>query len=120
VKISSDIALLAAVDEAVVIVDEEGVVVALSELAQKLTGVTADEAVGEFVELFVPEQLRWGHQRYRRGFLAEPSERDMDPGLEPRAQRPDGSFVPVAVHLEPTRIDGTLYVVAHLREREDS
>src|SRR5262245_59646127 len=119
-KISEDIAALAAVDEAVVIVDDEGVVVALSEYAQKLTGMTADEAVGEFVELFVPADVRWAHQRYRRGFLAEPSERDMDPGLSPRVQRPDNSFVPVAVHLEPVRIDGRLFVVAHLSERTTS
>jgi PAS domain S-box-containing protein len=115
--LSPEISALAAVDEAVVIVDEQGVVVAVSELAQMLTGVTADDAVGEYVEAFVPDNLRWGHERYRRGFLAEPSERDMDPGLEPRVQRPDKTFVPVAVHLEPTRVDGRLYVVAHLRER---
>jgi PAS domain S-box-containing protein len=118
--VSPEISALAAVDEAVVIVDTEGVVVALSQLAEKLTGVTADEAVGEYVESFVPEDLRWGHQRYRRGFLAEPSERDMDPGLEPRVQRADKTFVPVAVHLEPTQIDGHLYVVAHLSERATS
>jgi two-component system sensor kinase FixL len=114
---SPEISALAAVDQAVIVVNDEGVVVALSELAEKLTGFAAQEAVGEYVESFVPEDLRWGHQRYRRGFLAEPSERDMDPGLKPRVQKPDKTFVPVAVHLEPTRIDGRLYVVAHLSER---
>jgi hypothetical protein len=43
----------------------------------------------------------------------------MDPGLKPRVQRPDNTFVPVAVHLEPATVSGRLYVVAHLRERDD-
>jgi PAS domain S-box-containing protein len=112
------VAALADVDEAVVVVDSDGVVVAMSDLAQQLAGVTAEDLVGEFVEMLVPDPLRWGHQRYRRGFLAEPSAREMDPGLGPRVQRPDGTLVPIAVRLVPHQHDGRLYVAAHLTERE--
>ncbi len=112
-----EISELESSDEAVVVVNLEGVVVLLSKPAQALLGVTPEDAVGEFVEAMMPKELRWGHQAYRRGYQAQPSEREMDPGLEPHAQRPDGTLVPIAVTLQPMWPDGKLFVVAHVTER---
>ena len=105
-------------DEAVVVVNREGVVVLMSKPAEELLGVAAEDMVGEFVEMLVPEKKRWGHQAYRRGYQAEPSDREMDPGLEPEAERPmDGMLVPIHVQLEPHHVDGQLYVAAHVTAR---
>jgi hypothetical protein len=41
----------------------------------------------------------------------------MDPGLEPEAQRPDGTIVPLTGRLEPIRVEGALYVAAHITLR---
>ena len=84
--------------------------------AEKLLGVDAEDMVGEFVEMLVPEKKRWGHQAYRRGYFAEPRKREMDPGLYPEAERPDGTLVPVSGMLEPVRGDGVLYAAVHLTE----
>jgi PAS domain S-box-containing protein len=105
-------------ERATVVVDVEGLVVYMNAPAEKLLGVDADDMVGEFVELLVPEKKRWGHQAYRRGYFAEPREREMDPGLYPEAERPDGTIVPVSGMLEPVRVDGVLYGAVHLTERE--
>jgi PAS domain S-box-containing protein len=105
-------------EEAVVIVDVEGLVVFMNPPAEKLLGVDAEDMVGEFVELLVPEKKRWGHQAYRRGYFAEPRAREMDPGLYPEAERPDGTLVPVHGDLEPVRANGVLYGAVHLTERE--
>jgi len=104
-------------DGALVVVNLEGVVVLLSKPAQALLGVTAEDAIGEFVEALMAKELRWGHQAYRRGYQAQPSDREMDPGLEPHAQRPDGRLVPIAIRLEPKFLGGKLFVVAHITER---
>jgi PAS domain S-box-containing protein len=113
------VADLANSDEAVFVVNIDGVVVLMSPAAEKLAGVAADDMIGEFVEMLVPSSKRWGHQAYRRGYFAEPNEREMDPGLEPELERPDGTLVPIHSHLVPMRIDGTLYVAAHLTERTE-
>ncbi len=105
-------------ERATVVVDVEGLVVYMNPPAEKLLGVDAQDMVGEFVELLVPEKKRWGHQAYRRGYFAEPREREMDPGLHPEAERPDGTIVPVSGLLEPVRVDGVLYGAVHLTERE--
>jgi PAS domain S-box-containing protein len=104
-------------DEAIVVVNIEGVVVLMTTPAEELLGVSSEDVVGEFVEMLLPAKKRWGHQAYRRGYLAEPSDREMDPGLEPEAQRPDGTIVSLNGRLEPIRVDGALYVAAHIEPR---
>jgi PAS domain S-box-containing protein len=105
-------------EEAVVVIDVEGVVIFMNPPAEKLLGVDAEDMVGEFVELLIPAKKRWGHQAYRRGYFAEPRAREMDTGLYPEAERPDGTLVPVHGDLEPIRVDGTLYAAVHLTERD--
>jgi PAS domain S-box-containing protein len=109
---------LSSAEEAVVAVDVEGVVVFMNAPAEKLLGVDAEDMVGEFVELLVPEGKRWGHQAYRRGYFAEPREREMDPGLFPEAETPEGELIPISATLEQIRVDNVLYVAAHITRRE--
>ena len=113
----AEITALEHADEAIVVVNVEGVVVLVTKPAEELLGMSAEDIVGEFVEMLVPAKKRWGHQAYRRGFFAEPNDREMDPGLEPEAERPDGTIVPISGRLEPIRVGGTLYVAAHIVER---
>ncbi|HML01120.1 MAG TPA: PAS domain S-box protein, partial [Acidimicrobiales bacterium] len=52
--------------EAVVVVDFQGVVLGLNAPAEELFGMGSDDIAGEFVEMLVPSDRRWGHQAYRR------------------------------------------------------
>jgi len=115
----TEILEFATYDEPVVVVNLEGVVVTASKPAQDLFGYSAEDIVGEFVEQLMAKDMRWGHQAYRRGFLAEPNDREMDPGLEPHGQRADGTLVPIHVRLQPLRVGGNLYVAAHVSERAE-
>lgn len=112
-----EITALETSEEALVVVNIEGVVVLASKPALELLGRSADDVVFDYVENLMAKEMRWGHQAYRRGYLAEPSDREMDPGLEPHAQLPDGTLVPIHIRLEPVRVERTLYVVAHITER---
>ncbi|MHB1911944.1 MAG: PAS domain S-box protein [Acidimicrobiales bacterium] len=119
-ELPGQVASLRSSSEALVVVDQEGVIALMTEAAEALFGVASADIAGEFVEMLVPEKKRWGHQAYRRGYQAEPNDREMDPGLEPELERPmDGTLVPIHVRLEPLRVDGRLYVVAHVSERTD-
>ncbi|MGD0320377.1 MAG: PAS domain S-box protein [Acidimicrobiales bacterium] len=106
-------------DEAVVVVDFQGVVLGMNKPAEELFKMQSEDVTGEFVEMLVPRSKRWGHQAYRRGYLAEPSDREMDPGLYPEAETSEGEIVPVKGRLQPVRVDGRLFVAAHLT-RDDS
>jgi PAS domain S-box-containing protein len=104
-------------EDALVVVNLEGAVVLMTPAAEKLFGASSEDTVGEFVEMLVPQKMRWGHQAYRRGYQVEARDREMDPGLDPHGIRPDGSEFPVHVRLEPVTVDGDMYVVAHVTER---
>jgi protein-histidine pros-kinase len=108
----------AAEEGPVVVVDNNGQIVYMNPAAEKLFEVALEDIVGEFVEMLVPEKMRWGHQAYRRGYLAEPNDREMDPGLDPHLQRvSDEVLIPISGRLEPVWVEGTLFVAAHLAVR---
>lgn len=100
--------------EPVVIVDFQGVVLALNGPAEELWGMASDDIAGEFVEMLVPSDRRWGHQAYRRGYQVEARDREMDPGLYPEAETAEGELVPIQVRLQPVHVEGRLYVAAHV------
>jgi len=104
--------------EAVVVVDFQGVVLGLNAPAQELFGMGSDDIAGEFVEMLVPSDRRWGHQAYRRGYQVEPRDREMDPGLYPEAETAEGELVPIRVRLQPVTVQGRLYVAAHVTRDE--
>jgi PAS domain S-box-containing protein len=101
-------------EEAVVVVDFQGVVLGLNGPAEELFGMGSDDIAGEFVEMLVPSDRRWGHQAYRRGYQVEPRDREMDPGLYPEAETAEGELVPIHVRLQPVHVGGRLYVAAHV------
>ncbi|HMD46728.1 MAG TPA: PAS domain S-box protein [Acidimicrobiales bacterium] len=102
----------------VVIVDFQGLVLGMNKPAEELFGMESADIAGEYVEMLVPEKKRWGHQAYRRGYLAEPNDREMDPGLYPEAETAEGDRVPIQGRLQPIRVEGKLFVAAHL-ERDN-
>ena len=112
--------VLAAVPEygadqgAVVIVDFQGIVLGLNKPAEELFKMESADIAGEFVEMLVPTKKRWGHQAYRRGYLVEPRDREMDPGLYPEAETSEGEVVPITGRLQPVTVKGKLFVAAHM------
>lgn len=104
--------------EAVVIVDFQGVVLGLNKPAEELFGMDSADIAGEFVEMLVPAKKRWGHQAYRRGYLVEPRDREMDPGLYPEAETAEGEIVPIVGRLQPVTVNGKLFVAAHITRDE--
>jgi PAS domain S-box-containing protein len=107
-------------DKPVVIVDFQGIVLGMNPPAEEFFGMDSQDIAGEFVEMLVPTKKRWGHQAYRRGYLAEPRDREMDPGLYPEAETAEGEIIPIVGRLQPVRVDGKLFVAAHIERDETS
>jgi PAS domain S-box-containing protein len=116
-ELPDEVTVLGDDSAAIVIVNVEGAVVLMNKAAEELFGVSADDMVGEFHELLVPSDRRWGHQAYRRGYFADPRDREMDPGLDPHLERPDGTQIPISAWLSTVRSGGQMYAVARITER---
>jgi PAS domain S-box-containing protein len=107
--------LLDAAPDGMLIVDQNGEIVFVSDQAAALLACTAEDLVGRRVEDLVPEDARPTHRSARARYQAAPAIRPMGAGLQLRARRIDGTEFPVEISLSPLSLSGETYTVAALR-----
>jgi protein-histidine pros-kinase len=108
--------LLEAAPDAMVVIDERGVIVLVNAQTEKVFGYAREEMLGAPVEILVPESLREMHRKHRDGYEQEPHVRSMGSALDLRARRRDGSEFPVEISLAPLRTDEGLLISAAVRD----
>jgi len=108
--------LLEAAPDAILEVNPEGQITLLNPAAEQMFGYNRDELLGLNVERLVPAAMRGGHAKHRASYAAHPNTRPMGTGLVLEGQRKDGSLFPVEISLSPNWIDGSLHVIASVRD----
>ena len=108
--------LLHAAPDAILEVNEEGRILILNEAVERMFGYSRDELVGLSVDQLVPAAMRGGHAQHRAAYAKRPNTRPMGSGLELQGQRKDGSLFPVEISLSPNWIEGSLHVIASVRD----
>ncbi|HXG14674.1 MAG TPA: PAS domain S-box protein [Calidithermus sp.] len=108
--------LLEMAPDGIVIVDQQGRITLANTQAQKMFGYTAEELVGQPVELLVPEPLRSAHAGHRAAYQAQPRTRPMGVGLELAGRRKDGSQFPVEISLSPVETEDGRLVISVVRD----
>ncbi|MGZ4859412.1 MAG: PAS domain S-box protein, partial [Candidatus Angelobacter sp.] len=108
--------LLEAAPDAILEVNSEGQIMLLNEAAERMFGYSRGELLGLNVESLVPASMRGGHARHRTSYATHPNTRPMGTGLELQGQRKDGSLFPVEISLSPNWIEGSLHVIASVRD----
>ena len=98
-------AVLEAAPDGMVIVADDGRVVAINAEMERLFGYSAGEMNGASIELLVPSDLRDTHIALREGYCEHPRRRGMGVGRHLEGQRRDGSVFPVNISL--ARIETT-------------
>src|SRR5680860_1782832 len=91
--------LLEAAPDAMVGVDQAGVIRFVNRQTESLFGYDRTDLVGQSIEMLVPESFRQVHPAYRAGYFADPKTRPMGAGLELTGRRRDGTEFPVDVSL---------------------
>lgn len=111
-------AALEAAPAAMLAVDEAGRILLANAQAERLFGYEQGGLDARFVEELIPDAVRAAHTLHRTSFASHPRRRAMGEGLELRAQRKDGTQMPVEVSLTPVLPSGTqgLVVIAAIRE----
>lgn len=87
--------ILATVPDAMIIIDEAGLIQSFSAAAERQFGYTSDEAQGQNVNILMPEPYRTEHQGYIGRYLTTGERRIIGIGRTVLAQRKDGSVFPV-------------------------
>ena len=108
--------LLSAAPDAMLLVDDDGVIRLANDAATTMFGAADDVLIGSAVEMLVPNDLRSGHVALREGYSGAPTRRPMGTGLQLQGQRRDGSRFPVEISLSPLDLAGTVMTIAAVRD----
>ncbi len=108
--------LLEAAPDAILEVNAKGRIMLLNEAAERMFGYSRGELLGLNVENLVPAAMRGRHAQHRASFARHPNTRPMGTGLELQGQKKDGTLFPVEISLSPNWIEGSLHVIASVRD----
>jgi PAS domain S-box-containing protein len=108
--------LLESAPDAILQVDERGIITIANRSAETIFGYTRAELLGHSVEMLVPMGNRTHHAEHRRSFVDAGVSRPMGQGLELSARRKDGSEFAVEISLSPVRTDAGTFVTAVIRD----
>lgn len=102
--------------DSVVVVDESGKIVLINLQAENFFGYTAEEILGNKLEILLPQKLRKKHIAHRSVYLQNPKARPMGRGLNLVALKKDGTEVSVDINLSPIKTKNGLLICAVIRD----
>ncbi|HXJ89459.1 MAG TPA: PAS domain S-box protein [Candidatus Binatia bacterium] len=111
--------ILEAIPDAVVAVNQQGVIIQVNSQTEALFGYTKDELIGQSVERLVPERQRPQHHQHREDYYSRPKIRRMGSGVDLHGRRRDGSEFPVEISLSPVATGNGAMVLSVIRDISD-
>lgn len=107
---------LDAAPDAMIIIDDSGVIRYANRQVSGVFGFPHDELIGKPVECLLPERFRDRHPPLRQAYIRNVRIRPMGAGLSLFGRRSDGTEFPVEISLSPIDDDGRLLVAAAIRD----
>lgn len=98
--------------EAIVIVDEEGIIMMANPNALELFGYTDEELIGQPVDMLVPDKIKGVHKHHVNSYNVDPKPRAMAAGMELFARRKSGKLIPINISLSPVNVNGKKFTIA--------
>jgi two-component system sensor kinase FixL len=109
-------ALFAAAVDALVVIDEQGRILAFGAAAERLFSYQAADVIGKPVDMLMPEPHRSNHASYVRRYIESGEARIIGIGRELDARRSTGEIFPIALTVGEARSDGKRRFVGIIRD----
>jgi PAS domain S-box-containing protein len=103
--------LLEAVPDALVGMDQQGVIRFVNRQTESLFGYDRDDLVGQHIERLVPESLWQVYAEHREDYFADPRSRSMGLDLELSGRHRDGTEFPLNISLSHIDTGDVLLVI---------
>ena len=111
--------ILQTVPDAMVVIDENGVMQSFSAAAERLFGFNASEAIGQNVSVLMPEPDRGRHDGYLARYKATGERHIIGVGRVVMGRRKDGSTFPMHLSVGETRSGVGRYFTGFVRDLTD-
>jgi diguanylate cyclase (GGDEF)-like protein/PAS domain S-box-containing protein len=102
--------------DALVIVDQEGIVETFNPAAERIFGHAAGEVIGQSVNMLMPPEHAAHHDDYLARYLASGKSHVIGVGRDVEGKRKDGGLFPLEIALSELRIGGKRHFIAILRD----
>ncbi len=108
--------ILDTIPDAMVVIDERGIVRSFSSAAQRLFGYGPDEVIGQNVKMLMPSPYREGHDGYIDRYLQTGERRIIGVGRVVVGERKDGSTFPMELAVGEMRSSDRRFFTGFVRD----
>ena len=111
--------ILDAVPDAIITIDENGIINSFSPTTENLFGYTANEVIGRNVKMLMPSPYHDEHDGYLESYKTTGKKKIIGIGRDVEAQRKDGSVFPMHLSVNEMLIDGTRMYIGVVQDRSE-
>jgi two-component system, sensor histidine kinase len=109
--------LLQVSPDALLVVDEHGVIQFSNETSSILFGYSVDQLIGQPIKLLIPDRFHARHGSHLSGYMSVPTNREMGARIRDLfARRADGTEFPAGIRLSPFQDGNHSFVAAAVRD----
>jgi PAS domain S-box-containing protein len=102
--------------DAILVIDEAGVIQSANPATETLFGYSAEELLGRNVSLLMPEPNRSAHDGYLAAYLETGERKVIGAGREVEGLRKDGSLLPIDLAVAEWRVEGRRFFTGLMRD----